>query len=81
MDIIDAEELAEAVLGITDDEANAGVDHDRLLEERLGVNMEQFMAVADALLPFTITAKTAVFGEECYGFVKDGAFIVKEQVK
>lgn len=78
MNWFEAEELAVAVLGYCDDDE---LDSDMIEEkiyEKLGVEMEQFQKVAEALIPFTIPAETAICGKFFHGFVKDGAFIVKQ---
>ena len=69
------EELANLVLGRPEDEPGC----DDALMERFGVGLETFASIAAALVPFTITARTALSGKQCRGFVHDGAFIVKEE--
>jgi hypothetical protein len=78
MNYIDAEELADAILGLTDDQVNNAPDYDALLDDKFGVDLETFSAIADALMQFTIPARAAISGEMFRGFVKDGAFIVKQ---
>ncbi len=80
MQWFEAEELAVAVLGYCDDDE---LDSDTIEEkifDKLGVEMEQFQKVAEALMPFTIPARAAISGNAFNGFVKDGAFIVKAPV-
>lgn len=77
---MDAEELAVAVLGLDEETADSDAIEQAVFDG-LGVSMEGFQKVADALLPFTIPAKAAISGEAFHGFVKDGAFIVKVPVR
>lgn len=78
MDWMDTEELAAAVLGL-DDETDSGTIEQKLYD-KFEISMEQFQAVAWALMSFTIPAKAALSGEEFQGFVKDGAFICRQPV-
>jgi hypothetical protein len=73
MNCLDAEELADAVLGLTEDQVNDAPDYDALLDDKFGVDLETFASIADALLPFTLPARTAITGELYKGFAKDGA--------
>jgi hypothetical protein len=75
MDWMDAEELAAVVLGLGDDYDSDKVE--KALWEKFEVSFEQFHQIAEALMPLTIPAVTALGGETCCGFVKDGAFIAK----
>ena len=81
MQWFETEELAVAVLGYCDDDELDSETIEEKIYEKLGVEMEQFQKVAEALMPFTIPAETAVSGKFFYGFVKDGAFIVKQPMK
>lgn len=77
------EELAEAVLGLTEEQIEEGPDHDELMLEKFDIDMEQFWKVAEALLPFTAPQQAAVSGTYCQGFVniKESCFIIKQEVK
>lgn len=75
MDWMDTEELAAAVLGL-DDETDSDTIEQKLYD-KFEISMEQFQAVAGALIGFTIPAKAAISGEAFQGFVKDGAFICR----
>ncbi len=80
MQWFEAEELAVAVLGYCDDdELDSATIEDKIFE-KLGVEMEQFQKVAEALMPFAVTAEAAISGNVFNGFVKDGSFIVKAPV-
>jgi hypothetical protein len=72
------EELARIMFDAKDDD-----DIDAVIDEHLGVSWFDFIAVAGALIPYTVKAKIATLDahEECaQGFVHDGAFIVKRVV-
>lgn len=75
---MDAEELACAALGIADDSDSDEIEG--AMADKFEISMEQFRAVAEALMPFTVPAKAAISGEAFCGFVKDGAFICKQPV-
>ena len=80
MEWFEAEELAVAVLGFCDDDDLDSDTIEQKVLEKFGVSMEQFQAVADALMPFTIPAQAGISGDEFHGFVRDGFFIVKALV-
>ena len=74
------EELACFALGKTEDEADEIInngDIDSLLIDKYDIGFEQYCNIVRDLIPFTIPAKTALNEKICYGFVKDGRFIVK----
>lgn len=77
MDWMETEELAIVVLGLDENDDPDSVTIEQAMFDKFEISLEQFQAVAEALLPFTIPAKTALGNEVCNGFVKDGAFIVK----
>ncbi len=79
MNWMDAEELAVSVLGLDEETANSDTIEQAVFD-KFEISMEQFQAVAEALMPFTIPAKAAISGEYFNGFVKDGAFICKQSV-
>ncbi len=75
----DAEELARAMLSLSDDvEAD---DVEQALFHKYDMSFEGFHKLIIDLIPLTIPAKTGVTGTLCQGFVKDGAFIVKVEAK
>jgi len=79
MDWMDAEELAAHIFGFPDN-----YDSDKIetaLYDKFECSFEQFHKIAEALIPFTVTAKAAISGEEFHGFVKDGSFIARQLVK
>lgn len=80
MNEFDFQDLGAVVLGLTEEEYESGPDLDVLMIEKLGVDMEQFEAVARALVPYTIPTTVALSGRVFRGFVHDGAFVVKELV-
>lgn len=71
----DVEELAAAALGLGDD-ADSDVIEGGLID-KFDVSFEQFQAVAEALVDFTLPAQAALSGEFFKGFVRDKSFIVK----
>lgn len=73
----DAEELAVAVLGMDEETADSDTI-EQAVYDKFEISMEQFQAVAESLVPFTLPASAAISGEAFQGFVKDGYFIVKE---
>lgn len=81
MDWLEVEELAIAALGYSLDDELDSDTIERKVEEKFGVSLVQFQAVAEALIYLTIPAKTALLGEVFHGFVRDGAFIVKVPVE
>ena len=76
---MDVEELAIVVLGLDEETADKDVI-EQAVSDKFDISMEQFQAVAEALMPFTIPAQAAINGEAFNGFVKDGAFICKQPV-
>ena len=75
---LELEELARIMFDARDDD-----DIDAVIDERLGVSWFDFVAVAGALIPYTVKANIATLDgrEKCaQGFVHDGAFIVKRVV-
>lgn len=80
MDWLEAEELAVAVLGYSEDDELDSDTIEQKVFEKFEVSMEQFQKIAEALMPFTIPARAAISGEPFHGFVKNGAFIVKAPV-
>lgn len=75
----EAEELAARIVGLDPDEASS-----REVEERIAakfdVSMETFQSIAEALVPYTVKAETALGGGVHQGYVHDGAFIYKCKV-
>jgi hypothetical protein len=79
MNWVDADELAVAVLGLDEETADSDAI-EQAVSARFDISMEQFQAVAEALMPFTIPAQVAISGKAFNGFVKDGVFICKQPV-
>ena len=80
MNHLDAEKLAHAVLGLTDEQGEDAPDYDALLADKFGVDLETFWSIAEALIPFTIPDRAALSGELFRGFATDWYFIVKRPV-
>lgn len=82
MHYFEAEELAARIAGIDPETDN---DYDSKAEQWLAdkweISMEQFQEIAEALIPFTIPARTAITETLVQGFVHDGAFICKQPAK
>lgn len=80
MDCWEVEDLAMAMLGLDEDMADIeAVEH--AFDDKYGVSLESFAKIVEALMPFTIPTKAAISGELFHGFVKDGAFLCKQQVR
>jgi hypothetical protein len=80
MDYWEVEDLAMSMLGLDEDMDDIeAVEH--AFADKYGISLESFMKIAEALMPFTIPAKAAISGELFHGFVKDGAFTCKQNVK
>ncbi len=79
MHLMDAEELAVAMLGLDEETADSDII-EQAITDKFEISMEQFQLVAEALMPFTIPAQAVISGEAFHGFVKDGAFICKQRV-
>lgn len=78
----EAEELAARIAGIDPDKDNDYASKaEQWLADKWEVSMEQFQQIAEALIPFTIPARTAITNSLAQGFVYDGAFICKQPVK
>lgn len=79
---IDVMELMAYAVGL--DPYAEDFDED-LVEEKLyamfEVEMEQFAKVANVLAKFTIVTESPLSGRKHQGFVKDGAYIAKVEVK
>ena len=71
----DLDDLAIAALGLLEDADSDTIE--TALAEKLDCSFEQFEAVIEAVIGFTIPAQAAVSGEAFKGFVKDSAFIIK----
>ncbi|EGG0282950.1 hypothetical protein ACWAOL_004510 [Vibrio parahaemolyticus] len=74
MDYFDTQLLAGAALGLTeeqtDDIINDDEDFDSPLLEKFGVDLEQFGAIAEALLPLTPTVQSPLTGTVSHAFVR-----------
>lgn len=80
-DSLEVEELVEVVLGLTEEQINDNPDHEQLIFDKFGIDLDPFVKVAESLLPFTIGARTAITGDACQGYVKDQAFIVMRKME
>ncbi len=74
----DAEDLAAAALGLPEEADTDEIE--RALMDKWDTDLPTFQKIAEALLPLTVPARTAMTGRKFRGFVKDGAFIVKEEM-
>ena len=77
--IEDAYTLAASVFGI-DEDCQDLIDNE--LEDRFGVQIEEFAAIVEALIPFTIPAQIITLDNRelwARGFGDDRAFIVKRE--
>ena len=78
MNMYELLELAEAVLDLPE-----GSDDDVIedaMYKKFETGLDQFGAIAEALVKFTPTVRTAVTDTPCQGFVKDDCFIVQERL-
>ncbi len=70
----DYQELAGAALGLTEEQTeniiNDNEDFDTPLMEKFGIDFEQFMSVAEALLKLTPTIKSAITKDVHNAFVR-----------
>ena len=73
----EAEELAARVLGVDPEKSNSSEIEEKLAD-RFGVGLDTFQQIADALMPFTPAASSAVTRMAYHGYVHDGAFICKQ---
>lgn len=80
MDWMDAEELAIVVCGLNENDDPDDSAIEDALYEKFDCSIEQFHKIAEALMPFTIPAKSALTDTVYCGFVKDGMFIAKQPV-
>lgn len=72
--------LAAAMFGI-DEDCQDLIDGE--IDERFGVQIEDFAAIVEALIPFTPPAQLVTLDGRpalARGFVAEGAFIVKREV-
>jgi hypothetical protein len=75
----DVEDLAALVLGLEDDAQSDAIE--RELWDKLEISFEDFQNIVEVLLPFTIPAKSPLTDTVYHGFVNDGAFVVKAELK
>ncbi len=72
------EDLAAELVGLADTEQEDDFEEiDRLLMEKFNIDYESFEYLIKALIPFTISTRTALGNKLCQGFVKGNAFLVK----
>lgn len=79
LDHWDVEELAATILGV--EETDYSETLDEALYDKFDVSFEQFHKIVEALVDYTIPAKSALTDATYKGFIKDGAFIVKGEVE
>ncbi|MCL2656111.1 MAG: hypothetical protein FWD62_01610 [Betaproteobacteria bacterium] len=73
----DIEDLAKLITGLHEESDYNDVEV--ALENKLNIGFDQFCAVVEALVPYTIPARAAISGDVFKGFVNDGWFVVKVQ--
>jgi hypothetical protein len=78
LDYWDVENLAAAMMGMDENTDSDSIED--ALEDRFDVSFTSYQKIVEALIPFTVSAKAAINGEQFRGFVKDGAFICKAAV-
>ena len=75
MDYFEAQELAGAALGLTEEQTesiiNDDEDFDTPLLEKFGVDFDTFASIASALLPLTPMVKSPLSGTVSHAFVRD----------
>lgn len=81
----EAQELACAILGLNyDDLVDEGRENeiDEALYVKFGIDMDQFVNIVEALLPFTPIVQAGLTGNKYHAFVneKEGLMIVKQKV-
>ena len=86
MDYFEAQELACAILGLDYDtyvNEDRESEIDDALYEKFNVDMDQFIDIVRALLPFTPVVKAGLSGTMYHAFVneKEGIMIVKQPHK
>lgn len=86
MNYRDAQELACAILGLNyDDLVDEGRENeiDEALYEKFEIDMDQFVNIVEALLPFTPVVQAGLTGNKYHAFVKEkeGLMIVKQLVE
>ena len=86
MNYWDAQELACAILGLNcDDLVDEGRENEieEALYEKFEIDMEQFVKIVEALLPFTPVVQAGLTGNKYHAFVneKESLMIVKQKVE
>lgn len=81
----EAQELACAILGLNyDDLADEGRENeiDEAFYEKFEIDMNQFVNIVEALLPFTPVVQAGLTGNKYHAFVneKESLMIVKQKV-
>lgn len=79
LDWIDIEELAAVICGMDDSDDSDAVE--QAVFDKFGISMEQLHKLVEALLPYTIKGVSALTNTAYHGFVKDGSFICKAEVR
>ena len=85
MDYYDAQKLACAILGVNyDDLVDEGRENEieEALYEKFEIDMENFIKIVEALLPFTPVVQAGLTGNKYHAFVneKESLMIVKQKV-
>jgi hypothetical protein len=80
------EELAAHIMGVTEDYEESNTPSEFIeneLYDKFEINLDQFKAVADKLLPLATTATSLLTGKTYRGFADEstGWWLVKKEVK
>ena len=75
----DVEDLAAVVCGLPNDSECADIEE--AVYDKFDCSMQTFHLIVEALMPYTIPAKSALTDSVYRGFVNGDCFICKELVK
>jgi len=76
---VDYFDVGELVRGMMNNDDADSDEVEQYLWDKYEVSFDSFHKVIEALLPFTIPAKSALTEAMFHGSVKDGMFIVKSE--
>lgn len=77
--IWEAEELARHLCGLPDNDEDTDVDE--ALMEKFDVDLEQFTAITEALLPLCVMHTSELTGKSYQGFGKDGLMLMQREIE
>lgn len=81
MELFEIVELAIGVLGLPHDQDHDDDEVEAMIVERFGVDIHQFGTVAEALIPFTVPARSPLTGNLYRGFTNGKWWLAKQEVK